>query len=53
MRFFVDYRELNRVAKFDAYPMPRIEDVTDQLGQAIKVPIHGRPNERLLAGSGK
>ena len=34
MRFCVDYRELNKVSKFDAYPMPRIEDVIDQLGPA-------------------
>lgn len=33
-RFCVDYRELNRVSKFDAYPMPRIEDVIDKLGPA-------------------
>lgn len=30
----VDYRKLNKVAKFDAYPMPRIEEVLDSIGSA-------------------
>ena len=30
VRFCVDYRKVNQVAKFDAYSMPRIEDVLDQ-----------------------
>jgi hypothetical protein len=34
MLFYVDYRELNKISKFDAYLMPRIEDVIDQLGPA-------------------
>ena len=32
--FCVDYRKLNRVAKFDAYPMPRIDDVIEKVGKA-------------------
>ena len=34
VRFCVDYRKLNRVAKFDAYPMPRIDDVIEKVGKA-------------------
>ena len=33
-RFSVDYRGLNRVARFDAYPMPRVDDIIDKLGKA-------------------
>ena len=32
VRFCVDYRKLNQVAKFDAYPMPRIDEVIDKIG---------------------
>jgi hypothetical protein len=34
VRFCVDYRKLNRVSKFDAYPMPRVEEVLDNVGAA-------------------
>ena len=27
VRFCVDYRKLNQLAKFDAYPMPRVEEI--------------------------
>lgn len=30
----VDFRKLNTQSKFDAYPMPRIEDLLEQIGQA-------------------
>ena len=30
----VDYREHNAVARMDAYPMPRIDELIDQLGKA-------------------
>ena len=30
-RCVVDYRALNAVTKFDSYPMPRINDIVDQL----------------------
>ena len=34
VRFCVDYSKLNKVAKFDAYPMPRIEELIDTIGPA-------------------
>ena len=34
VRFYVDYRKVNSVTKFDAYPMPRIEEVLESIGSA-------------------
>ncbi len=34
LRLCVDYRRLNGVSPSDAYPMPRIDDLIDQLGKA-------------------
>ena len=34
IRICIDYRKLNAVTKRDAYPMPRIDDILDELGQA-------------------
>ena len=34
VRFCVDYRKLNQVSKFDAYPMPRIDEVLESVGSA-------------------
>ena len=34
IRLCVDYRKLNQVTKFDAYPMPRVEELLDQIGDA-------------------
>ena len=37
VRLCVEYRRLNQVAKFDAYPMPGIEDVLDKIGPATVI----------------
>ena len=34
IRLCVDYRKLNAMTQIDAYPMPRIDDILDQVGQA-------------------
>ena len=34
LRFCIDFHRLNSVSKTDAYPMPRVDDLLDQLGQA-------------------
>ena len=34
LRLCVDYLKLNAVSEFEAYPMPRIEDLLDSLGKA-------------------
>ena len=34
LRLCVDYRRLNSVSEMNAYPMPRIDDLIDQLGRA-------------------
>ncbi len=34
VRFCVDYRKVNAVLKFDAYPMPRVDELLDRLGTA-------------------
>ncbi|CAN8075543.1 unnamed protein product [Agarophyton chilense] len=35
IRFCVDYRELNAVIKRDSYPIPRMDDCLDFLGEAV------------------
>jgi hypothetical protein len=34
IRFCVDYRKLNKVTQRDVYPLPRIDDILDRLGNA-------------------
>ena len=34
VRFCVDYRKLNQISRFDAYSMPRVDDIIDRLGKA-------------------
>jgi len=38
MRFCVDYRKLNAVTVRDLYPLPRIDDCIDTLGEAVIFP---------------
>lgn len=33
-RLCLDYQKLNSLAKFDAYPMPRVEELFEQIGNA-------------------
>ena len=33
-RFCVDFRRLNSLSRLDAYPMPRVDELIDRLGQA-------------------
>ena len=35
LRMCVDYRRLNTVSQMDAYPMPRIDELIDRLGDAL------------------
>ncbi|XP_078232523.1 cytohesin-interacting protein isoform X1 [Pogona vitticeps] len=35
MRLCVDFRQLNEVSKFDAYPMPRVDDLLEKLGGSV------------------
>ena len=34
LRLCVDFRKLNEVSEFDAYPMPRVDEILDRLGSA-------------------
>lgn len=52
LRFCVDYRKLNSLSQANAYPMPRIDELIDQLGKAKYVTMHSRFDTRILASSG-
>ena len=34
IRLCVDYRKLNAITKVDPYPMPRVDDMIDEVGKA-------------------
>lgn len=34
LRFCLDFRKVNSVSKFDAYPMPQVDDLVERLGRA-------------------
>ncbi|XP_058876949.1 uncharacterized protein LOC131731694 [Acipenser ruthenus] len=34
IRFCIDFRKLNAVSKFDAYPMPRVDELLERVGNA-------------------
>ena len=42
LRMCVDYRRLNAVAKADAYPMPRVHDLVDKLGEVSTLDLARR-----------
>ena len=37
LRFCADFRRVNAQSKFDAYPMPRLEDLIERLGKATYI----------------
>lgn len=37
LRFCIDYRRLNSVARYDPYPMPRVDDMIDKLGKVTYI----------------
>ena len=34
LRLRVDYRRLNQISVYDAYPMPRVDDLIDTVGKS-------------------
>uniref|UniRef100_K7F0Q0 ribonuclease H n=1 Tax=Pelodiscus sinensis TaxID=13735 RepID=K7F0Q0_PELSI len=34
MRFCIDFRKVNAISRFDAYPMPRVDELLERLGKA-------------------
>ena len=49
-RFCVDYRKVNSVSTFDAYPMPRVDELLDRLGTAVPQPEAGGPGREVQHG---
>lgn len=49
LRLRVDFRELNRRTVPDRHPLPRIQDLLDNLGGVLLV-LHTRPRQRLPPG---
>jgi hypothetical protein len=35
MRFYVDYRKLNNLTERDVYPLPKLDECIDSLGDAV------------------
>lgn len=48
VHFCVDYRKVNAESKFDAYPMPRVDELLDRLSISLLL-FHTALNKRLLA----
>ena len=46
----VHYWKLNTVTKFDAYPMPQVDEMLDQVSNAIYF-FDFRPRKRMLSGA--
>uniref|UniRef100_A0A8C3H7S2 ribonuclease H n=1 Tax=Chrysemys picta bellii TaxID=8478 RepID=A0A8C3H7S2_CHRPI len=36
-RFCIDFRRVNAISKFDAYPMPRVDELLERLGEACYI----------------
>ncbi|XP_075771602.1 uncharacterized protein LOC142823854 [Pelodiscus sinensis] len=36
-RFCIDFRKVNAISRFDAYPMPRVDELLERLGQAVYI----------------
>ncbi len=49
VRFCVDYRKVNAVSKFDAYPMLRVDELLDRLGGYRSFLFDAGLNQRILA----
>ena len=52
LRMCIDYRQLNKVTEKNRYPLPRIDDLFDQL-QGAKCFFKNRLAVRLSSGAGK